>query len=162
MIGNDIIDLALAAKDSNWERPGFLQKIYTLHEQELIRSSPNPELAVWNLWSRKEAAYKILARMLNIRRIIPLKFECSGISEIGTVNCPDHTFHTRTEIFSDWIHTIAVYESHHFDLIVDLPTTTEIHKEGVLPFAKNGKGELIPISVSHHGRFHRIVSLEVI
>ena len=56
MIGNDIIDLALARKESNWLRSGFLDKIFTLREKLLISNSQNPETTVWNLWSRKEAA----------------------------------------------------------------------------------------------------------
>jgi len=57
MIGNDIVDLELALKESNWKRKGFLNKIFTNEEQLLISSAINPEIMVWNLWSRKEAAY---------------------------------------------------------------------------------------------------------
>ena len=35
MIGNDIVDLKQAAKDSNWQRPRFLDKVFTKHEQDL-------------------------------------------------------------------------------------------------------------------------------
>jgi phosphopantetheinyl transferase (holo-ACP synthase) len=60
VIGNDIVDLALARKESNWKRPGYLNKIFTTKEQLLISSAENPNTMVWNLWSRKEAAYKII------------------------------------------------------------------------------------------------------
>ena len=33
MIGNDIIDLALAKKENNWQRKGFLDKLFTPKEQ---------------------------------------------------------------------------------------------------------------------------------
>ena len=39
MIGNDIVDLALAQKESNWKRKGFLDKIFTLQEQLFINLS---------------------------------------------------------------------------------------------------------------------------
>jgi phosphopantetheinyl transferase (holo-ACP synthase) len=42
MIGNDVIDLALASKQSNGEL--VLQKIFTDDEQLLIENSTNPEL----------------------------------------------------------------------------------------------------------------------
>jgi phosphopantetheinyl transferase (holo-ACP synthase) len=61
VIGNDIVDLALARKESNWKRPG-LNKIFTTKEQLLISSAENPNTMVWNLWSRKRAAYKIYNR----------------------------------------------------------------------------------------------------
>ena len=56
MIGNDIVDLALAEKESNWKRKGFIDKIFTPQEQSLIKTSINQEIIIWNLWSRKEAA----------------------------------------------------------------------------------------------------------
>jgi phosphopantetheinyl transferase (holo-ACP synthase) len=62
MIGNDIVDLSLAPKESNWKRKGFLDKIFTKNEQLRIIKSDNPENMVWNLWTRKEAAYKIFNR----------------------------------------------------------------------------------------------------
>ena len=44
MIGNDIIDLAFARKESNWQRPGFLNKIFTPDEQWLIANAKNESL----------------------------------------------------------------------------------------------------------------------
>jgi hypothetical protein len=41
VIGNDIVDLALARKESNWKRPGYLNKIFTTKEQLLISSAEN-------------------------------------------------------------------------------------------------------------------------
>ena len=41
MIGNDIVDLALAQKESNWKRKGFLNKIFTEKEQLLILNAKN-------------------------------------------------------------------------------------------------------------------------
>jgi hypothetical protein len=38
VIGNDIVDLA-ARKESNWKRPGYLNKIFTTKEQLLISSA---------------------------------------------------------------------------------------------------------------------------
>ena len=78
MIGNDIVDLALAKKESNWKRNRFLDKIFTTKEQVLIVDAENPEIMVWNLWSRKEAAYKIYNRETGIRGYFPLQLECSS------------------------------------------------------------------------------------
>jgi lactate dehydrogenase-like 2-hydroxyacid dehydrogenase len=35
-IGNDIVDLALARKESNWKRPGYLNKIFTTNNFSFI------------------------------------------------------------------------------------------------------------------------------
>ena len=50
MIGNDIIDLDLTKIQSNWQRPKFLEKIFTLKERNFIQKAENPELEVWKLW----------------------------------------------------------------------------------------------------------------
>jgi hypothetical protein len=55
VIGNDIVDLALARKESNWKRMDF-RKNFHCQEQLLISNAENPEIMVWNLWG-KEAAY---------------------------------------------------------------------------------------------------------
>ncbi len=49
MIGNDVIDLELAKKESNWKRKGFLTKLFTSFEQELIAKATNQEEMVWML-----------------------------------------------------------------------------------------------------------------
>ena len=46
MIGNDIIDLKLAKKESNYWRPGFLEKQFSSNEQTLIKSTSNTFLLV--------------------------------------------------------------------------------------------------------------------
>ena len=76
MIGNDIVDLTLARKESHWKRVGFLEKIFTKREQLLILNAQNKEQMVWNLWTRKEAVYKIYNRQTGIRAFIPLQLEC--------------------------------------------------------------------------------------
>ena len=90
MIGNDIIDLALALKESNWKRKGFLDKIFTKNEQLLILNTQNPEVMVWNLWSRKEAAYKIYNRQTGIRGYFPLQLECFNMEIIDEVILVDN------------------------------------------------------------------------
>ena len=50
MIGIDIIDIAEAKRTSNWERPRFLEKLFTLNEQQLIYASKNPFIMVWRLF----------------------------------------------------------------------------------------------------------------
>lgn len=58
MIGNDVIDIALSRVSSNWQRRGFLDKVFSESEQEIIHQSYDPFVSVWRLWSMKEAAYK--------------------------------------------------------------------------------------------------------
>ena len=108
MIGNDIVDLKLASIQSNWQRKGFLNKVYTKHEQELIKNSTNPFKMVWLLWSMKESVYKIYVQQ-NLQRFFnPKKLQCKLISETeGTVEVNGEEYVTKSQINYDFICTIA-------------------------------------------------------
>jgi len=110
MIGNDIVDIATSRIESNWNRKGFLNKIFTIEEQVQIQNSENQEIMVWNLWSRKEAAYKILNRMTQIRIFNPKQLECIDFEFkdnfiFGKVISENNTFLTKTSITPDFIYT---------------------------------------------------------
>jgi phosphopantetheinyl transferase (holo-ACP synthase) len=165
MIGNDIVDLALAQKESNWKRKGFLDKIFTLNEQLLILNDRNPTIMVWNLWSRKEAAYKIYNRKTQIRGYFPLQIECFDLDSIGgftfgKVAVKDQIYYTKTEIKTQFIHTIAVENVQYFDRIKILKTRKNIQKNNGIPNYFEGYNSVSrPVSISHHGRFQQIISI---
>lgn len=161
MIGNDIVDLALALKECNWKRKGFLDKIFTKKEQLCIIKSDNPENMVWNLWSRKEAAYKIFNRITGVRIYNPIQFECFDIDKsIGKVMNNGVLYYTKTEINLDYIHTVSVLNRTDFVSIKLLNRNIEIFKTEGIPYLKEANNEEINlISISNHGRFEKIVSL---
>ena len=165
MIGNDIIDLSLAKKESNWQRKGFLNKIFTFKEQLQILNSQNPEIMVWNLWSRKEAAYKIYNRQTQISAFIPWLLECFDLEEkdgsiFGKVVCCNNVYFTKTVITSDSIETIAVTQTSDFDNIKYLDPKETIFKSNGIPNYYDTKTKVLqPLSKSHHGRFQKIIAL---
>lgn len=161
MIGNDIVDLQLARKQSNWKRKGFLDKIFSLQEQALIHNSCNPELMVWNLWSRKEAAYKIYNRITGITGYFPWQLECFYESHSqGKVVIDDCVFYTQTEITNDYVYTTAVADRAIFDKIKLLEISDNIKKHNGLPYMMDEDSNLLkPISITHHGRFQKIISI---
>lgn len=162
MIGNDIVDLDLAQKKSNWRRKGFLNKIFTLQEQSLIHNDSNPERMVWNLWSRKESGYKIYNRQTGNSGFFPLRIECIFEDlNTGTVRIDDFIFYTKTQIEDDFVYTIAVSEFALFDKIKSLETVENIQKEKGVPFLFESKTQgKIPVSITHHGIFQRIITLK--
>ena len=161
MIGNDIVDLELAQTQSNWKRKGYLDKIFTKNEQLLIFKSENPNQTVWNLWSKKEASYKIYNRITGNRIYNPLQFECFDSEQyIGIVRNNGVSYYTRTEMNSLYIHTISVLNLDDFKKIRFEDRNSEIIKINGIPFLKYpDKKVLNPISISNHGRFEKIVSL---
>ena len=97
MIGNDVIDLQLAAVQSDWQRPRFREKVFTEGENRLIDSAEDPFKTVWRLWSMKESAYKAYMRLHPKRFFNPKKLECS-LAENGTglVQIGGYSFLTET------------------------------------------------------------------
>lgn len=163
MIGNDIVDLTLARKESHWKREGFLDKIFTKREQLLILNAQHPEHMVWNLWSSKEAAYKIYNRQTGIRGFIPLQLECYDLKIIngiilGKVVCNNIIYYTKTEMLEEYIHTIAVTRMEDFDAVQHFENTSTIQKTNGIPnWFDTEKSVLKPVSISHHGRFTRMI-----
>lgn len=163
MIGNDVIDLKLAREESNWKRKGFLDKLFTKNEQKLIFLSENPEIMVWNLWSRKEAVYKIYHRQTKLRAFIPKQLECTEVDVLlnekhgkVTINCCD--YFTETVVNSDFIHSIAVTKMEDFEKIT-VVSVKDISKDYYgIPYHLSTKN---PVSISHHGRFERKIQLDI-
>ena len=155
MIGNDIVDLVLAKKESNWKRNRFLDKIFTIKEQVLIVDAENPEIMVWNLWSRKEAAYKIYNRETGIRGYFPLQLECFyENATLGTVSIKGKTYFTQSKIENDSICTIAVVEKEYFKKIKSINPAVKILKKNGIPFTIDCNSKMEnPVSISHLGGF---------
>ena len=107
MIGNDIVDLDLARTQSNWQRKGFLDKVFTKNEQEFIKKSKDSFTTVWLLWSMKESAYKIYSKQHLVRFFAPKKFECDINTLQNTVKIEDVVYYATSKISNDSIHTVA-------------------------------------------------------
>mgnify|MGYP003577735627 CR=1 FL=1 len=148
MIGNDIVDLKQADQDSNWNRKGYLDKIFTEEEQFLISSNMNPSLIVWLLWSMKESAYKIHSRATKLRTFAPTKLRCNNLiihdyTATGNVLHEDDVYVTSSVITSEYIHTIAALSAKDLEL-------AEVR---VSQHVDNNYRSSNPVSVSHHGRY---------
>jgi len=113
MIGNDIVDLEIANVQSDWQRKGFLDKIFTKNEQVMIEGSKNPFQLVWLLWSMKESAYKCHSQKGKTRFFAPKKLECELTSENeGLVLINNECYDTNSRISSNYILT-AASNTHH-------------------------------------------------
>jgi phosphopantetheinyl transferase (holo-ACP synthase) len=158
MIGNDVVDLVLAKKESNWKRKGFLNKLFTTFEQELIFNTTNQDEMVWMLWSIKESSYKAYQRINYKEGFYPIKIEVIQINSKNEsiIQLFETLFYGKTSIDKDFIKTIVVLNKLDFNKIQYLNTSKYIKNEKGLPidFQTNK-----PISVSHHGRIREIVGL---
>lgn len=113
MIGNDIVDLRLAKTQSNWRRPGYLQKIFIKEDIDQILKSDDRDKMIWLLWSMKEAAYKAWQRKNNLApKFNPRSFKCSiqtsnSKSITGKVIIEEELFFTKSFFNSRLIHSLA-------------------------------------------------------
>jgi phosphopantetheinyl transferase (holo-ACP synthase) len=103
MIGNDIVDLLEAKLKSNWKRPGYLDKLFTINEQQFIQNSDHKFLMVWRLWSMKEAAYKLYTQIHPSRFYKPKQFQCEINNSEGKVRYNRFSCAVKTKITSQYI-----------------------------------------------------------
>ncbi len=156
MIGNDIVDLALAKNQSNWKRKGYLEKIFTLSEIKIIQNAINKDDKVWELWSRKEAVYKIIMQKGGKRGFYPRKIECL---ENEIVAFENQLFYSKTYFSDDFIYSEAVMNKNEFEKIMPLENFNLIYKINGMPFLKiNNK--TVSVSKTHHGRFEKTIYLD--
>lgn len=156
MIGNDVIDLELAKKESNWKRKGFLNKLFTSFEQELIAKATNQEEMVWMLWSIKESVYKAYQRINYNEGFYPIQIKILEINakNESVIQLFGTLFYGKTTSNFDFIKTNVVLNKVDFERIEVLNTSEYKKNENGLPLSLNSNK---PISVSHHGRFKEII-----
>ena len=178
MIGNDLVDLKQAASDSNWHRKGYLDKLYTKEEQDLILNAAVPSSMLWLLWTMKEASYKIVNRLTGIRKYNPLSFTCSLIPEsmkgTGYVSYAQYKFFIHSDISDHLIHSAAVSAEKDFEglhLYYSENTADYIQKfnnsfphyhlqrsaAGLPEMTSLHTGKRHAISISHHGKHLAVI-----
>ena len=114
MIGNDIIDLSEARLRSNWQRRGFLEKVFSLEEQVMIHSASDPFQTVWRFWSMKESGYKFyLQKTPNaVRGFYPAKINCKFDSkDTGRVTIQGIQLNTKTIYHQNYLFSTAFLKS---------------------------------------------------
>lgn len=138
MIGNDVVDLTAAVRQSDWRRKGFLKKVFSDRERQAIFETENQHQMVWLLWSMKEAAYKARQRAFSLPRLLNWQtLECT-ITNIGSqkatgaVETTDTRFFTATDLFSDVIHTSATICAYTTVKKVVLEASSEATKKELL------------------------------
>ena len=156
MIGNDVVDLILAKKESNWKRKGFLDKIFTTFEQNLIENAPSQDEMVWMLWSVKESVYKAYQRLNFNEGFYPTKIKILNIN--GKNECLvqlfEIFFYAKTTFHAFYIHTIAVLNKTDFERVSIFENYNYVKNNLGLPVDLVSN---VIMSVSHHGNIKKIV-----
>ncbi|HEY9257701.1 4'-phosphopantetheinyl transferase superfamily protein [Chitinophaga sp.] len=180
MIGNDIVDLHLAERESNIYRHGFRDKLFLPHEKDMITKAAHPATMLWLLWSCKESVYKIIHRNTRERKFAPQQLACSlsqytGTAAAGTVVYQQQLYYFQSRQIGSCIHTHAavntsllqearIFTQYHLrpDYLQQILTAEEgfYKDEYGVPFIHDRyTGESRPVSVSHHGKYVGVVKL---
>ena len=78
----------------------------------------------------------------------------------GIVICEDNSYYTKTTISKDSLHTIAVTNIDHFINVIEMVKKDIIKDENGIPFlAKPSLNIMKDVSISHHGRFEKVITL---
>ena len=178
MVGNDIVDLHEAQRTSNWQRPRFLHKLFTELEQSYIHEAKNPLVMVWQLWSMKEASYKLYTQIYPIRFYDPKGFGCILHDGYTTVSFKGFQCMVKTMVTSNYI--ISEARLHKKKLSSQIVKFTGTHQkdhseelkmellnyvgnsyrlkknELNVPTLSNGEKPL-HVSLSHHGSYGAFV-----
>lgn len=161
MIGNDVVDLVLAQKESNWKRKGYLNKLFTTFEQELIQKASNQEEMVWMLWSIKESVYKAYQRINYNEGFYPIKIQIQSLIFIenqyqSIIKLCEDLFYGKTTVSNQKVNSFVVKHECDFKKIIFLDSINYSKDPNGLPYNLNSNN---PLSVSHHGRFKEIIQL---
>ncbi len=159
MIGNDLVDFKTAALQSNWQRRGFLEKLFSENEQSLILNSEFPGRRLWLLWAMKEATYKAHQRRFKLPRSFnPKQFNCEIIdgdntSVFGKVQIRDCSYYTQTFIGEDHLHCIASQFEQNKTAQKILLHSTDIKQELILAVSESKKLPQAKISIEKDRNF---------
>jgi len=175
IIGNDLIDLEIALDKPRRNNDRFLSKVFSDNEISQIHSYSNPELAIWKMWSMKEAAYKAHQRLFQISaRLDPVTYECDldnlsvsknqNIYIIKSVQDENHIYswlefknldHIKisysTNYKSEFLKEFSIRTGHDLQNI-----EFRKNKLGIPELLLQNTGTSLPISITHHGRFAAI------
>lgn len=174
-IGNDIVDLGKARTESNSKRKGYLEKICTENEQQLIHQAKDSFQLLWVLWTMKESTYKIINRNTGLRNYAPLSFQCelsqlTATEATGTIICYGQLFHSHTTLKDGYIHSVAASLPAQLEKVnIMYPANSKSYKEefnqsavayqlhkntaGLPEMTHRTEGTRHAVSVSHHGRY---------
>ncbi len=109
LVGNDIVDLNLPGTLAKSQDARFLDRVFSVEEQQVIRSSPAPDRTLWALWSAKETAYKIISKIDSPPVFSHRKFACRpGEVGVGGKACDITVTYQSREI-----HTAVTLDKHY-------------------------------------------------
>lgn len=179
MIGNDVVDLRDPDSHPDSVHPGFDARVLAASELARLHSAAHPEVERWRLWAAKEAAYKAARRTDRELVFAPARFVVTvRDAREGSVRIGSRDFIVTWSEEDGAVHAIAheatlgvprvvaaVAEAGGADpsaavrklalarVCGSAAGSARITAEDRIPSLELGDGRILPLSLSHHGRF---------
>lgn len=112
VVGNDVVDLNQPRCMGKAEDTRFVERVFTASERSRIMEAPDPDRALWRYWAAKEAAYKVVTKLLGSPPVFAHAAFAVCIDPDGargTVVYREFTVPFTLHEGSDHLHTIAVH-----------------------------------------------------
>ncbi len=108
LVGNDIVDLNGPGVGEKHRDRRFLDRVCTLGERAFIADAPDSVRALWMIWSAKEAAFKIAAKLVPCTIFAHRAFRVWPLSlHAGRVQYDGQEVEVDWECNSDFIHCVG-------------------------------------------------------
>jgi hypothetical protein len=104
-VGNDVVDLhdprvVGKARDSR-----FLARVLDEIEASTVAAAPDPDLALWEHWAAKEAAYKVASKLLGAPPVF--EHRAFGVRD-DHVEYRGDSYPVRLDATTDFLHVVAL------------------------------------------------------
>ncbi|GMR13086.1 MAG: hypothetical protein BMS9Abin29_1285 [Gemmatimonadota bacterium] len=112
VVGNDVVDLDRPRCAGKAEDRRFVERVFTAFEQSCIMDAPDRDRALWRRWAAKEAAYKVVTKLLGAAPVFEHAAFAVGIDPdgaSGTVAYREFTMPFTLHEGSDHLHTVAIH-----------------------------------------------------
>jgi phosphopantetheine--protein transferase-like protein len=107
-VGNDVVDLEDPRCLGKHRDERFVARVFAPEEREAIASAADPEQALWLHWAAKEAAYKVITKLLGAPpSFTHAAFVISSSRDEGSVRYGEHRVPFRVVQARQPLHVIA-------------------------------------------------------
>ena len=160
MIGNDVVDLTISEFKSEQRFWRYANKMCSAREQAQFGVFEARDISIWRFWSLKEAAFKAAVRLGYAEDFSP-----SGTLVVlldntqSKISLGDLEFLGSSELSGDCLYAEVRHCSAALKKVsrrsADNPRAIEY--KGCLPYVSMGRDTLYPASLSHHGKYYRLI-----
>ena len=139
-VGNDVVDLNRDRTKGRASDERFIERIFSVHEQQAIANSDDTDLELWSHWAAKEAGFKAISKVVSptppfVHRAFKVSWsKATSLSEtavgsvirVGTVNYHGLDAEVTVSLWPGRVHAVAYAQAPHKLEVVQIQTRVEL------------------------------------